>query len=299
MRILITGATGYLGFHFAKLAINQGHEILCLKRRDSVSLFDSSVEREIQWVDIDSFQLEKIVGIFKPEVLFHSAWGGVRGEGRDSLSIQKKNLQMSIRLFQLYPYEQIIAIGSQAEYGFYTGLVNENHELNPETAYAKAKIDCCNQLKIYCEKKNIEWQWIRVFTVFGEKQTGGIIKFFIEKCLNNELAFDTTNGEQVYSYLYSKDFALSICNILGVSGKSGIYNLSQKRSIYSNKELLERIKTKLNNSIQINYGAVPYAHKQIMFMDGDTSKFEKAFGPIHCTNFEEALDKTIQSLINQ
>ena len=54
-------------------------------------------------------------------------------------------------------------------------------------------------IRNYCKQNNIEWQWIRIFTVFGEKQTGGLIKLAIEKCLNGEKSFDTTPGEQKYS----------------------------------------------------------------------------------------------------
>ena len=56
MKIFVTGATGYLGYHFVKVAIAQGHEVLCLRRPTSVSLFEPIVEKEIQWVNNDDRQ---------------------------------------------------------------------------------------------------------------------------------------------------------------------------------------------------------------------------------------------------
>ena len=294
MRIFVTGATGYLGYHFAKQALKNGHDILCLRRQTSKSLFEEDLEEKVLWATKD-YNLRDIVCSFKPDVLLHAAWGGVRGLGRDDKVIQNENVVMSRNLFSLYPYKQIISIGSQAEYGYYSDSISEDHPLNPTMEYAKAKVQCCNELKAYCEKNNIEWQWIRIFTVFGEKQTGGLIKLAIEKCLNVEMSFDTTPGEQKYSYLYAEDFGNAVCNMLGSKGKSGIYNLSQPKCIKSNKEILEEVKTLTKSDIHLNFGAIPYPEGQVMLMDGKVDKYETAFGKVPYTDFKIALKNTIDS----
>ena len=153
-----------------------------------------------------------------------------------------------------------------------------------------------HELQTYCDAKGIEWQWIRVFTVFGEKQTGGLISLAINNCKNGVEQFDTTEGNQVYSYLYTKNFAKAICQVIGSKGKSGIYNISQPKEERSNRNILETIKEIMGSNIQYNYGAVPYPKDQVMLMTGTVDKFEKAFGPIPHTDFKEALKKTIESL---
>ena len=246
MKIFITGATGYLGYNFAIAAIKKGHQLLCLRRSSSISLFDKETEGCIQWVSNENLSiLRDAVQSFQPDVLFHAAWGGVWGDARESVEIQLSNIKMSQELFELYPYKQIIALGSQAEYGYYDHAVSETDELYPISLYGKSKKVVCENLKTYCEANHIEWNWIRIFTVFGEKQTGGLIKIFAEKCLNNEISFDTTLGEQKYSYLYANDFSGALCNVLGINGKSGVYNLSQPNNLLSNRELLEKIKKKI------------------------------------------------------
>lgn len=295
MKIFATGVTGYLGFHFVNEAVRLGHQVLCLRRNSSKSMFDSVVEAQIAWIDVEDLSLKEKIRLFQPDVLFHAAWGGVRGYGREDRHIQNSNLAMSRQMFGLYPYKQILAIGSQAEYGFYHGPVDENHVLHPLTEYAYAKKQCCDDLKKYCEINGIEWQWIRIFTVFGERQTGGLIKLVVDKCKRGDKEFDTTEGYQKYSYLYAIDFAKALCQVLGVKGKSGIYNLSQPTEIHSNRYILERIKEKMHSDIQFNFGAIPYEDGQVMLMDGTVEKFVNAFGPIPHTDFELALNKTIES----
>lgn len=288
MRIFVTGATGYLGYHFVKAALNHGHEILCLRREKSKTLFEPSIEKKVRWV-INNDSMSEIVKSFQPDVLFHAAWGGVRGNDRDNVAIQNENVLMSRNLFVLYPYKQIISIGSQSEYGYYRDVISEDHPLNPTMEYAKAKVKCCNEMIEICQKNNIQWQWIRIFTVFGEKQTGGLVKIAIEKCLNGDKNFDTTLGEQRYSYLYAKDFAEAICLMVGSKGKSGIYNLSQPKCLKSNREVLESVKNISKSEIRLSFGAIPYQKGQVMLMDGNVEKFERAFGPVPYTEFLIAL----------
>lgn len=294
MRIFVTGATGYLGYHFVKAALSQGHEILCLKRKTSISLFESFIEDKIKWVENDCHMKDFILS-FQPDILFHAAWGGVRGSERDNIEVQNENIVMSNLMFSLYPYKQIISIGSQAEYGNYRDVIDEQYPLRPTMAYAKCKVESCNQMISYCKSNDIEWQWIRIFTVFGEKQTGGLIKVALDKILLGEKTFDTTLGEQKYSYLYAGDFAKAICSMLGSKGKSGIYNLSQPRTLKSNREILETLKSITKSDINLNFGAIPYPDDQVMLMDGKVDKFIDAFGPIPYTDFNTSLVNTIDS----
>lgn len=295
MKIFVTGATGFLGFHFVNEAVSMGHQVLCLRRSSSQSMFSPAIEDKVEWINREDHNLGKRVNAFQPDVLFHAAWGGVRGSGRKNRNIQNENLAISRQMFELYPYKQIIAIGSQAEYGFYHGPVDEEHTLHPSMEYAFAKINCCNYLQKHCESRNIEWQWIRIFTVFGEQQTGGLIKLAIDKCKGGDEEFDTTEGSQRYSYLYAVDFAQALCQVLGAKGKSGIYNLSQPIEVHSNRYILECIKEKMHSDIRLNFGVIPYVDGQIMLMDGTVDKFVTAFGPIPHTDFELALNQTIES----
>lgn len=48
MRIFVTGATGFLGAHIANVCIDKGHEVLCLKRNLSRSLFRPEIEKKTE-----------------------------------------------------------------------------------------------------------------------------------------------------------------------------------------------------------------------------------------------------------
>lgn len=293
MRIFITGATGFLGYHIANVCVAKGHNVLCLKRNNSISLFEDIVEREITWANSDDDKWESSIVDFRPDVLIHCAWSGVSADGRNNHELQEKNILLSERLFKVTKFKQIIVLGSQEEYGRIDSIVDENHPLKPLTEYAKAKIVTCELLKEYASTEKIEWQWIRVFTVYGEKQKDcWLIPSIIKKCQDSSVKeMETTKGEQTYSYLYSFDFANAIVSVVGVEGKSGIYNISSTTPTML-KDLFETIKRKTNSNIVFK-PVLPYREHQSMFIMGNVDKFKHAFGEYEKTSLSQGLDNII------
>lgn len=294
MRIFVTGATGLVGSAVCREAIKNGHQIIALRRPSSVSSFSEEEEKHISWV-LDDDNLQVNVNNYKPDVLAHFAWG-VNAELRNDEYAQNANFELSKRMFELYPYKQIIAVGSQAEYGFYTNRVDERYELRPITLYGKLKIKTCEWLQGYCESHGIEWQWLRIFTIFGEGLRVGVIPYTIKKCLLKESVLETTRGEQIYSFLYAQDFAKVLMKVFGAKGKSGIYNISQPRNEHSIKDVINRIKVLTNSEIEIRFGAIPYRKNQVMLMSGNVCKFEETFGQIPNIEFNTALVREIESM---
>ena len=75
MTIFVTGATGLVGSAVCREAISQGHQILALRRPNSVSPFTPKEEESIVWV-LDDADLNSVVNDYKPDVLAQFAWGG-------------------------------------------------------------------------------------------------------------------------------------------------------------------------------------------------------------------------------
>lgn len=259
MKVLITGTSGFLGKHIVDEAIKQGHEVLCLRHSE-----------------IDTCQ-EKI-NEFAPEILVHCAWGGVSAADRNNPELQTANIEMSKKVVMLYPFKQIIGAGSQDEYGNINEVVDEEHPLKPISEYAKAKISFCNWLKEYAESHNIEWQWIRIFNMYGTGQASNwLIPAIIAKCKNGEKTMDTTKGEQQYAYLNADDFGRAMVSVFGAKGKCGIYNISSSdpKPLH---DIFEMIKELTHSDIEFKFGAIPYRQGQSMMICGNANKFKKTFG---------------------
>jgi nucleoside-diphosphate-sugar epimerase len=300
-RILLTGATGFLGSHIAKVIIKNDIELIALKRENSDLYRCKTFKNKINWIiiDIDGFWKETIVKL-NPTHIIHSAWSSVNSNERNDLS-QIENLDFLKDLLEVskaVKLNQFIGFGSQAEYGILKSKVREEEVLNPVSIYGSTKVAVQKILKTFCELNQIEWIWLRLFSFTGEYENNNWLIPFLVNSIINEKSIDMTLGEQKYSYMYVNDFASIILKIITSKVDSGIYNISAENAL-SVMEISNLISKKLNILSKINWGALPYRLNQSMHIEGDTLRLKKQIGHYELTGISEALDNVILNYKNQ
>ena len=295
-RILITGITGFLGSHIAENLVNNDFQVIGLKRKDADIWRCEGFKDKIIWVDIDKD------GFFKEELekhsfesIIHGAWIGVESDLRDSWNEQAKNIPFLLSLLgvaKAVGVKKFVFLGSQAEYGNIGGKISENHSINALNAYGSLKLACLEIVKTFCGMNDINWIWLRLFSLFGEKENQNwLIPSLINSMLTSK-QMDFTPGEQKYAYLYVNDFSLIMRKIVTMSVQSGVYNISsyETRTI---KSLIEHIRNYVNPEFTLNFGALNYRNNQSMHMEGDISKLCGQIGEIELTDFRISLQNTL------
>jgi nucleoside-diphosphate-sugar epimerase len=303
-KVLVSGVSGFLGSHIAEKLISDGNEVIGLKRSTSDLYRCENFSNKILWVNVEDVNWKQQVIELEPTIIIHSAWAGVSADKRVAWKEQLSNLELVADLMELgakLKISKFVGLGSQAEYGIFTGKVDESHPTNPDTAYGAAKLMASVLIKSFCEANNINWYWLRLFPMFGEKEaTNWLIPSVITSILNKQ-SINLTPGMQQYAYLYVKDFAeyvsLLICKDLS-STTSGIYNISADK-VFTLKELIEKMRDRIDPTVPLNFGALPYRPHQSMHIEGDMSKFNAAIEKIRVSDFEEALNKTVDYYINK
>jgi nucleoside-diphosphate-sugar epimerase len=299
-RVLITGISGFLGSQIAQNLIDNGFELVALKRQSSNIKRCNDFKENVIWIEVNENWEQEVIGL-KPQIIIHSAWEGVGAKDRDNWHVQTNNLQLVIKLLSIakdVKIDKFISFGSQAEYGHFSGVIDEDYKLDPKTAYGLNKYFCSQIIKVFCEQNNIDWYWLRLFSFFGEKENDNwFIPTLIKNILENK-SMDMTPGEQRYAYMYIGDLANIICNLIKSSANSGIYNLSSKNSI-SLKEVVDKI-IKIIKPLksQVNFGAIPYRDGQPMLIQGAVFKLEAEIGELYETSFDKNLEKVVEFIIN-
>jgi nucleoside-diphosphate-sugar epimerase len=302
--ILLTGATGFLGSHIAEELIALGFQVIVLKRSTSNLKYCNGFADQISWIDCDdlTFAQQEIIRL-KPTVLIHAAWSGVKSHDRDRWSEQEKNISFLVSILELAKkvgIKKIIALGSQAEYGSFENIVNESYSCNPNSAYGAIKLCSSVILKAFAEQNNIDWYWIRIFSVFGPREDANwLIPSAIINLLNKkEMAL--TPCEQRYDYLYIKDFTSGILSIVKKDkDKSGIYNMSSGSNIMI-KEILSFLEHRLSPKQKIlKFGELAYRPNQVMNMQGNSDLFFQTFNFKPKFNVYDGLEVTINYYLNQ
>jgi nucleoside-diphosphate-sugar epimerase len=194
--------------------------------------------------------------------------------------------------------KKFISFGSQAEYGYFSGVIDENYIIEPKSAYGLSKHLCSQTIKVFCELNNIDWYWLRLFSFFGEKESSNWFIPTLIKNISDNKPMDMTPGEQRYAYMYIEDLSEIICNLIKSSAISGIYNLSSKNSV-SLKEIVKKIINIIKPlKPQVNFGAIPYRDNQPMLIQGEVSKLEGQIGEFNETSFDINLKKVVEYIIN-
>lgn len=301
-KVLITGITGFLGSHIAENLIANDIRVIGLKRKDSDIWRCAEFKDKIDWVDIDdeglfANQLKK----HSFDTIIHGAWIGVESDSRNSWIEQCKNVIFFVTILEIAKeigVKKIIFLGSQSEYGLINNRVKEDFPVNAVNAYAATKLACLQIMESFCSVNDINWVWLRLFSLFGEKEN---LNWLIPSLVNSmvkDSEMDLTLGEQKYAYLYVKDYAEIMRKIVTMEVKSGVYNISsnQARTI---KSLIENIKEYINPEFILNFGALNYRDGQSMHIEGDIEKIISQIGKIEFSNFDSALQNTLNYYKNK
>lgn len=279
MKILVTGATGYLGSNIAGLLIEKGHVVYATYRDNSSFEKINEYRTRINWINV-SEEYDKVTEL-TPDVLIHAAWAGLDFEKRNDWEFQLNNFYFSKKIIESAVnsgVRKIIVLGSQAEYGIRAFKVDEETPTVPVDAYGAVKLLLLNFLRTYCENNKIEWYWIRVFSVFGKNENfTWLIPSVISRLAKQEKVL-LTKGEQEYNYLYVDDFLDRFYRIVEINKDlSGIYNICNDNTIKL-KCLLEKIAELMDVSKELlEFGTIPYRNSQNMMIAGSCMKFRKLF----------------------
>ena len=300
-KVLLTGANGFIGSHLLKLLVESQYSVVATKRAKSDLWRCQDIVDKVKWIDIDGADWKNKCIQQKPDIIIHAAWIGVDAKNRDNWENQSTNIDLLMDILYVASATEskhFIGFGSQAEYGYIDGIVSEDDETKPTTAYGAIKLASSNIIRKFCSDNNIRWHWLRLFSFFGEKESENWLIPSCIKRMQNELEMDFTEGEQRYAYLYIHDLVKAILELIAKDVESAIFNISSSQCI-TIRQLIETIARRVNPDFKLNFGALPYRSGQSMHIQGNISKFEQLVSPIDSDNFDKKLQKTITYYLEQ
>jgi UDP-glucose 4-epimerase len=300
MRILITGATGFIGSNLCKKLVSEGHDVAILSRNESSfeRIIDVFEKINVIYVDYSNLQNSELEIInFKPEIAYHIGWVGVENTDHNDEKMLLENIQTTLSLSKILikcEIKVVVALGSQAEYGQYNQVINEKFPAKPTSFYGTAKLCAHNILNQYLLLNNIRFVWLRLFSSFGPYDNPNWLIPYVIKTVFDGKTPALTKAEQIWDFIYIDDVVDAIIECGENNNTKGIYNLGSGIG-YSLKDVIIKIRNKINPKISLRFGEIPYKFNQTMVLQADITKLRIESNWSPKILIDEGLDLTINS----
>jgi dTDP-6-deoxy-L-talose 4-dehydrogenase (NAD+) len=277
MKVLVTGATGFVGRHVIPRLLEHGHTVTAVAR-------DETKARNFSWFDRVRFvacdihrPIDKPVELFgNPEAVIHLAWPGL--PNYKALVHFEEALPADYRFLKTLVeggVDRLLVTGTCFEYGMQSGALREDMETRPTNPYGFAKDTLRRQLEYLKNEQSFMLTWARLFYLYGDGQAENSLLPQLKAAVERgDKVFNMSGGEQLRDYLPITEVAKCLVSLAIRNGDNGIVNVCSGKPI-SVLELVEGWIKENDWSIKLNLGYYPYTDYEPMTFWGDRQKLDR------------------------
>ncbi len=267
MKVLVTGANGYLGKGVVKKLLDDGIQVVATDIKDNL------IDPRAQIICADLFGIEDPYHYFgEPDVLLHMAWRNGFVHNADT-HIQDLPLHYEFLCKMIDGgLKHLAAMGSMHEVGFYEGSINESTPCNPQSLYGASKNALRQILTLKCKSSGCFLQWLRGFYIVGNTRDGSsIFSKIVAAAQEGKDTFPFTMGLNQFDFLDYEDFCRAVADTVEQEEIGGIINICSGRP----EKLADRVERFIKEngfSIRLKYGEFPDRPYDSKAIWGDDSK---------------------------
>jgi nucleoside-diphosphate-sugar epimerase len=297
-RIIISGATGMIGSSIARIALEQGYEVLCIARGGSKQLKNiaQSANLRVIYADLNDYSKLKIEGVW--DAFIFCAWNKSTVPARDDAEIQMGNIKYTldaVHVAKRAGCRVFVGTGSQAEYGLVSKPLTSYTPVNPQSGYGIAKFAAGKLSRLLCYNFGMRHIWLRILSVFGLKDSSSSLIMYTINELQAGRTPEFTKCEQIWDYLYCDDVASAVLEVAekGVNGKS--YPLGSGK-FQKLSEYIKLLRDIVNPNGLLQFGKKEYYPHQPMYLCADISELTADTGWKPNISFEDGIKRILKDV---
>ncbi len=235
-RVLLTGASGFIGRQCIPMLLAKGYEVHAVARTIPATYVTTSSTANVHWHQTDLLtggNATKLIQNVAPDSLLHLAWYAVPGKFWEAPENQEW-VQASVELFEAFVAtagKRVVAAGTCAEYASDVGeCIEESTPLSPRTFYGQCKHSLQQTLDALSNHSKVSAAWGRIFHLYGPgEDCARVVPYVIRSLLRGEPAL-CSDGLQILDFLHVQDVAAALVALLE-STAQGPINIASGESV--------------------------------------------------------------------
>ena len=298
-KVLITGATGFVGACLAEDLVRDGMEVHVIARKTSNSWRLEKIKKliGIHEVDLcDCEQVDSLLTEIKPENIFHLATYGAYHYQDNWKQTVNTNVIGTMNLMNSalkVDFDSFINIGSSSEYGNKAESMREDMILEPINTYGVTKASAALYGRMLGSNLNRRIATVRLFSVYGYyEEKSRLVPTVILSCLKGE-APALASGDAVRDFIFVKDvidLIKTVSNSKDICGK--IYNAGTGKQ-HSVADMVNTIISEVGEKIVPKWGTVPGRASDTEKWEADMSLVNKEFAWKPKYSLDEGVKATV------
>lgn len=252
MKILVTGANGYLGRGVVEQLCAAGHWVIAADFKTDL-VCDGAEKRSC-----DLFQIEDPYAYFgEPEILLHMAWrDGFVHNSAAHMEDLAKHYRFLERMMRS-GIRRAAVMGTMHEVGFYEGSIQADTPCNPMSLYGISKNALRSAVQLLSEQTKVPFQWLRGFYIVSSDTHGAsIFSKIAAAAKDGKKEFPFTTGQNQFDFIDYDEFCLQVAAAVTQDRVNGIINICSGKP----EKLADRVERFIRENrfdITLRYGMYP------------------------------------------
>ena len=269
MKVLVTGADGYLGTGVVEELVRKNHFVI------SAGLNAEDMNKATVIKKSNIFDIENPFEYFeKPDVLIHLAWrDGFKHASENHIIDLPKHYEFIKKMVES-GLKHVCALGSMHEIGFHEGSITETTETNPLSLYGISKDALRRSVELLQKDNDFIFQWVRGYYIVGNSEKGcSIFSKITQSEKDGKLKFPFTLGQNQFDFIDYEEMCRQIVAVATQNRINGIINCCTGRP----EKLADRVERFIkdnNYKIKLEYGVFPDRPYDSKAVWGDNTKIQ-------------------------
>lgn len=263
-KVLITGATGFIGNKLVDKLLNEGYSVITVVRENSERI-DILKNRNVEIVYCNLDKIKNLPSLLEGkevDTIYHFAWQGVSNEELKNEYVQLNNVKATLDLINIAPLigcNRFIGAGSIHELEAQSEMNEDKIVTNLGMAYKTAKLTAHYMGKALAGSKGLEFFWPIISNTYGVgEKSGRLINTIIRNIFNNQTT-SLSAGNQNYDFVYIDDLinAFYLIGAQGINGHNYFIGSGNAKPLKKYLQIVGEIANRKNNSdISLSFGDI-------------------------------------------